>query len=64
MWKGSKSMKSIKEMIEVMQAYESGERIQVKNIADNTTPNGVLFPNNATAIPSNPCDGITPICII
>lgn len=29
-------MKTTKEIIEVMQAYEKGEQIQVKNIADNT----------------------------
>lgn len=44
MRKGSKSMKSTKEMIEVMQAYESGERIQVKNIADNTKWKEIEFP--------------------
>ena len=37
-------MKSTKEMIEVMQAYESGERIQVKNIADNTKWKEIEFP--------------------
>ena len=37
-------MKSTKEMIEVMQAYESGEQIQVKNIADNTKWKEIEFP--------------------
>ena len=37
-------MKTIKEMIEVMQAYESGERIQVKDIADNTKWKEIEFP--------------------
>lgn len=37
-------MKSTKEMIEVMQAYENGEQIQVKNIADNTKWKEIEFP--------------------
>lgn len=37
-------MKSAKEMIEVMQAYENGEQIQVKNIADNTKWKEIEFP--------------------
>ena len=37
-------MKSTKEMIEVMQAYESGEQIQVKNTIDDTKWKEIEFP--------------------
>ena len=35
-----------------------------KNKAENKTPIGVFAPSKATAIPSNPCVGITPICML
>ena len=35
-----------------------------KNKAENKTPIGLLAPSKATAIPSNPCVGITPICML
>ena len=37
-------MKTIKEMVEIMLAFDRGEQIQVKNIADNTKWKEIEFP--------------------